>query len=1029
MASRAVIRASTAAAAAVSLALGMGIGPIAAQADPVEPAAAVEIPATFRTTPRALGLLGAGTYGWADAAGEQGVFHTQEGVAGNLWTRYSDGRTFPAQRTGSGALSQTAGTGADILAYVSGSNVELRDPAAGTSQFVSVPGGLSYNGVYGSTVVAVKRETVVVDGTSASRITEVHLLNAAEDGSTRDRLVTGLPEGGVYGTPTSGDAKTVVLRVKVGDVLRLATIDVATARVTAYTASADYHGVLLSPKYLGWYSVSGTIKIVPRSDITATPVELSAPAPQERVGYEIGLVGDWVVYINPSTSRVMATPIAGGTPQTLLDRSSFRLSQAPDGTVLAVGGEDADDWALRRISAGPDGEPVLTTVLDLPPVPVPVRGIAAGDGYLLSTDASSGLFRAQFRMLEVQGTPTQLIKRTLNGPFASCAGDDPGCAALKASGDGRFAYVLRHPGSSVGDEIMTIDSNYATFLYSSRTHGGSVTDAAGRYVIYTNPAAGEQLVLDVTRREPVVTRAAQAAAVWAGQLWSPGATAGAVTAYDLATKKTTETVDTGAGCVPEELQALGRWLYWSCGASGGAGIYDRTAKKSIPVAADEALLGDGYLFRHDKTAGKLELTDFSGGTAVEREIADLPATAASQRGIRWTVDKFGGHITYADAAERMHVVPTGVATSPLSISEMSNTVTGDGSNAGNWYFSGVLSKPAASVTVVVKDKATGAVVRTMGGSAEARGHLERSWDGRSDSGRLMPDGPYTWTLTAQPADGHGAPLILTGLFTQTHGAPAWRDFSYPRDGVGDLVALDRDNAMRFQFGNGAGGFQSNGFIYNYNATQVVPLGDMSGDRCNDLIIRGADGYLRRINGRCFPSGGPLDDSAQGVGGGGWNQFNVLTSPGDLTGDGRPDMVARQASTGDLYLYADDASGGLKARGRIGAKWTAYRTVFGAGDLNGDGIGDLLAVDKANSLWRYDGTATGGLKPRVLVFGNNWGVGRDAFVGVGDITKDGKPDLITRNAAGYLLRNNGNGKGSFGSTVKIAAGWQGYKGLF
>ncbi|WP_327324594.1 FG-GAP-like repeat-containing protein [Streptomyces sp. NBC_01210] len=1028
MASRAVVRATTAAAAAVSLALGIGLGPVEAQADPGEPAAAVEIPTTFRTTPRALGLLGTGTYQQADAAGAQGVFHTQEGVAGNLWTRYSDGRTFSAQRTGTGALGRTVGTGADTLAYISDSDVELRDPAAGTSQFVTVPEGLSYSGVYGNTVVAVKRETVVVDGTSTSRITEAHLLDSAEDGRTRDRLVTGLPDGGLYGGAVGGDATTVVLRVKVGDTLRLATVDAATARVTAYTASADINGVLLSPKYLGWYSLSGTIKVVPRSDITATPVELTAPAPQDRSGYEIGLVGDWVVHINSSTGRIIATPIAGGTPRTLLGKNTFRLSQAPDGTVLVVGGEDADDWALRRIGVGPDGVPVVTTVLDLPPVPAPVRGIAAGDGYLLSTDASTGLFRAQFRMLEVHGTPTQVIRRTLNGTFASCAGDDPGCAALKTLGAGRFAYVVRYPGSAGGDEIQLIDSSYTTSLHRTGTHGGSVTDAAGRYVIYTNPAVHQQLVIDVTGQQPVLTRTASAAAVWAGQLWSPGTTAGTVTAYDLAAKRTTETVDTGAGCVPEELQTLGRWLYWSCGASGGAGIYDRTAKKSIAVAADEALLGDGYLVRHDKTAGKLELTDFSGGTAVDREVADLPATAASQRGIRWTVDKFGGHIAYADAAERMHVVPTGVATQPLSVSEVSKTVTGDGSNGGEWQFSGVLSKPANSVTLVVKDKTTGAVIRTMHGNEEVRGHLERSWDGRSDSGSLMPDGAYTWTLTAQPADGHGAPLTLTGLFTQTHGAPARRDFSHPRDGVGDLVALDRDDAMRFHFGNGAGGFRSGGFMYWYNVTQAVPLGDMNGDRCNDLIVRETDGHLSRINGRCTSSGGPLDDSAQGLGGG-WNQFNVLTSPGDLTGDGRPDLVARQASTGDLYLYADNGSGGLKARGRIGAKWTAYRAVFGAGDLNGDGIGDLLAVDKANSLWRYDGTATGALKPRVLVFGNNWGLGQNAFVGVGDITKDGKPDLISRNAAGHLLRNNGNGKGSFGSTVKIGTGWQGYKGLF
>jgi hypothetical protein len=54
---------------------------------------------------------------------------------------------------------------------------------------------------------------------------------------------------------------------------------------------------------------------------------------------------------------------------------------------------------------------------------------------------------------------------------------------------------------------------------------------------------------------------------------------------------------------------------------------------------------------------------------------------------------------------------------------------------------------------------------------------------------------------------------------------------------------------------------------------------------------------------------------------------------------------------------------------------------------------------------------------------------DFGVGVGDITGDGKADIVERDSAGRLFRNNGNGKGSFSGRTQIATGRQGYKGIF
>ncbi len=93
-----------------------------------------------------------------------------------------------------------------------------------------------------------------------------------------------------------------------------------------------------------------------------------------------------------------------------------------------------------------------------------------------------------------------------------------------------------------------------------------------------------------------------------------------------------------------------------------------------------------------------------------------------------------------------------------------------------------------------------------------------------------------------------------------------------------------------------------------------------------------------------------------------------------------------------------------------------------------GTATCPAVDGSNELWRCNGTASGRFKERALVF-KDWGASYNTVVGVGDITGDGKADIVERDSAGKLFRNNGDGKGSFSSRTEIATGWQGYKGIF
>ena len=55
-------------------------------------------------------------------------------------------------------------------------------------------------------------------------------------------------------------------------------------------------------------------------------------------------------------------------------------------------------------------------------------------------------------------------------------------------------------------------------------------------------------------------------------------------------------------------------------------------------------------------------------------------------------------------------------------------------------------------------------------------------------------------------------------------------------------------------------------------------------------------------------------------GGGWNVMNALFTPGDFTGDGRPDILARKTN-GDLMLYRGNGAGNLVyPPTRIGGGW-------------------------------------------------------------------------------------------------------------
>ncbi|MFJ3758965.1 FG-GAP repeat domain-containing protein [Streptomyces sp. NPDC090080] len=679
-----------------------------------------------------------------------------------------------------------------------------------------------------------------------------------------------------------------------------------------------------------------------------------------------------------------------------------------------------------------------TATADTTPTPVTTDGVWGIDyagGFLTSVENTpSGYQWLVGRRISADGST--VLEKTYRG-MADTGGIHPqrvpcdagprGCVPMRSFGNTWVGAFAEDTTGRLTAQVH-LSSNSMDGKSQPAVTGGRFVDATGRYYVYQASSTGKQYVDAVNpfRYEDVrLTRSITAASVWGSTLWTPGTGNGVVTGYGLETKKTVATVSTGAPCTVKELQVVGRWIYWNCGPTGAAGVYDRTAKKNIKVPSGPALVGDGYLVQHDRTTGTLMLTDFHTGTAaVPRAIADLPAgQVADQRRLTWSVDKFGGDIAYVGPDDAIRIVPSGVPTQSLTGVESDPDDSDEDPRVGvsgstSWDSLWQLSKPA-DWTFTVKD-AHGHTDRTIKGSGAS---AAVDWDGTNDAGGYPLNGPKTWTLTATAVEGSGT-YTTSGKFGYTGGTQGFHDqngYSY-----GELATLGSTGGLALHATSGAGRFTGQRAASGWAAgTVALPFGDMNGDRCAEMLTRMPNGELRRYDGKCGDSYRPSDKHTSL--GTGWNAYNVITAPGDLTGDGRTDLLARKSATGDVYLFANDGAGRLKAGVKI-RTWSAYTKIVGAGDLNGDGFGDVLAVDKAGTLWRYDGTGAGRVKERVQVAAH-WNASYNAVVGVGDITGDGKNDLVMRDTAGNLYRQTGTGKGTFAARVRIATGWQHYKGLF
>jgi hypothetical protein len=203
------------------------------------------------------------------------------------------------------------------------------------------------------------------------------------------------------------------------------------------------------------------------------------------------------------------------------------------------------------------------------------------------------------------------------------------------------------------------------------------------------------------------------------------------------------------------------------------------------------------------------------------------------------------------------------------------------------------------------------------------------------------------------------------------------------DGKSDLV-VSEDSALEIYFG--ATDTLTGPVLLPGTDGGAIAVGDLSGDGRADIAVRVAGGlavFVQRLDGSFAESVTIATDCS-----------TRKTAPviADLNGDGRNDLAAEDCNAVAYFLQNSDGS--LDALRTVPTERSGIE--LAAGDLNGDGVGDLVfasdgGIGVPNIGLLYGQLGSGPQPPQFLAYAKQHG--RVPTVAVADVTRDGRDDLV------------------------------------
>lgn len=200
------------------------------------------------------------------------------------------------------------------------------------------------------------------------------------------------------------------------------------------------------------------------------------------------------------------------------------------------------------------------------------------------------------------------------------------------------------------------------------------------------------------------------------------------------------------------------------------------------------------------------------------------------------------------------------------------------------------------------------------------------------------------------------------------------------------------------------------------AEGLLMMNDFTGNKRADIVQFFREGDSVKI--RLYEGQGNGYVRDQGVVGWGWNAFTYIVA-GDINGDGLSDLLGRK-DNGELWFYKSAGASRFHSGVKVGWGWSMMRSLTYV-PATASGLPSIMATDTSGRLYRYPFRDRNGNFGDKITYGLGWRqISR--ILPAGDVDRNGQPDFYATDSAGDLYLYEAARNGVTYTSYRIGSGW-------